>query len=307
MSEVETFRLHSEDWLGASRDAWWNRDFLGLIASRFGIEEAGRVLDVGSGKGHWGQALVGALTDRAKLTGVDSEPEWNSAARERAERLGLGERAEYLEGTAEALPFEDAGFDVVTCQTLLIHLREPGSAIAEMLRVLRPGGNLLLVEPNNQAAQLVRNSVSARFPLERRLSALRFHLTCEAGKAALGEGDNSLGDLLPGLLTARGVEGIQAYLADKTFLVSPPYGSEERMILAEQLELIERRMAPWPENEAKRYFLAGGGSEEQFEREWERRLEENERVKDAIEAESFWSAGGSIMYLIGGRKPLATR
>ncbi len=54
-------------------------------------------------------------------------------AAERAAAAGLGRRFSYRVGTAESLPFQAASFDVVTCQTLLIHVRDPGAVLAEMV------------------------------------------------------------------------------------------------------------------------------------------------------------------------------
>ena len=293
------------DWFTAARDAWWNLDFLGLVAQRLGLDDVGAVLDVGSGKGHWGQTLLSVLPPQARLAGVDPEPAWNQAACSRAHELGLGERCDYAVGTAEALPFPDASFDLVTCQTVLIHVSDPTAAIEEMARVLAPGGQLLLVEPNNQAAELVRNSVTSSHAVERRAAAVRFHMLCEAGRVGLGFGDNSVGDKLPVLLAHADFEDVQVYLADKAFTVVPPYDEEARQLLDEQLQFIAKRISPWPEEEARRYFLAGGGEEGEFEVLWAERMGENEQTRIEIEAERYWSAGATVMYLASGRKNAA--
>jgi hypothetical protein len=46
-------RAHSSDYLGDHRDDWWNRDFLAMLASLWDVPAQARVLDVGSGLGHW--------------------------------------------------------------------------------------------------------------------------------------------------------------------------------------------------------------------------------------------------------------
>ena len=56
-------------------------------------------------------------------------------------------RFRYRVADAKTLPFPDASFDLVTCQTLLIHLADPSAVIAEMARVARPGGLVLAAEP----------------------------------------------------------------------------------------------------------------------------------------------------------------
>ncbi|MCZ7684227.1 MAG: class I SAM-dependent methyltransferase [Sandaracinaceae bacterium] len=124
---------------GGWRDLFWNADFLDLVARRLRLAEVKDALDVGCGAGHWGRALLPHLPASARLVGVDREEAFLALAREAADPR----RTEYRVGTAEALPFDDASFDLVTCQTLLIHVRDPAVAIAEMKRVLRPGGVLL--------------------------------------------------------------------------------------------------------------------------------------------------------------------
>src|SRR5438067_989004 len=142
---MDTPTPHSAAFFGDFRDFWWNRDFLELMARRWNLSAVQSVLDVGCGIGHWGRILLPLLPEHAKLTGIDREPEWI----EKANTLGDRERTSYLEGDVMALPFEDSSFDLVTCQTVLIHLQDPLGAIREMMRVAKPGGLIVTAEPNN--------------------------------------------------------------------------------------------------------------------------------------------------------------
>ena len=72
-----------------------------------------------------------------------------------------------------------------------------------MLRVLKPGGLLAVAEPNNLASSLLFNSVTFDYSIERICDRVRFQLLCERGKAALGEGNNSIGDLLAGYFASQ--------------------------------------------------------------------------------------------------------
>jgi SAM-dependent methyltransferase len=130
------------------------------------------------------------------------EPLGQGGERSRAAR-GLDGRFEYRQGEAERLPFPDDSFDLTTCQTVLIHLRDPAAAIAEMRRVTRPGGLVAVAEPNNLTETLFLDSISNQAGVDEIVERVRFQLTCERGKVALGEGDNSLGDLCLGCLWRR--------------------------------------------------------------------------------------------------------
>ena len=297
--------LHSAAYFGPERDFWWNRDHLELIGSRRRLHEVSSVLDVGSGVGHWGRLLLPLLAPDASLIGIEREAEWVRHATEQAERYHVADRCRYQQGVAESLPFEDGSFDLVTCQTVLIHLPDPQAVIREMLRVTRPGGQLIVSEPNNRVTYLVDSSVTAGADVDDVVDPVRFYLTCERGKLALGEGNSSLGDLLLGLFAQEGLVDVDAYMSDKPVLLFPPFASEAQQAL-KAYTLEERRRGDWgwSREEANRYFIAGGGTETEFDVAWARRMNESNAVADAVEAGTFHSAGGVILYLVAGRRSL---
>jgi hypothetical protein len=150
------------------------------------------------------------------------------------------------------------------------------------------------------------SSTTAAASVDERLDLVRFLVTCEHGQVALGLGDNSCGDLVPGQLAAAGLVEVRAWVADKVALMVPPYAGEERQALAVQYaEDAERgTWGGWTRDEARRYFLAGGGTGAEFDASWERRMAEARRDAAAIAEGHFHTAGGSILYLVAGRKPL---
>lgn len=166
--------------------------------------------------------LASVLPEHARVTGVDREPRWIEQATARARARGVDGRFHYRHAEAQRLPFADNSFDLTTCQTVLIHLPDPVAAIAEMMRVTRPGGLVAVAEPNNLTAALLLDSVSNQASVEEIVALVRFQLTCERGKVALGEGDNSLGDRVPGLFAAQGLIDIDVYANDKATAVFPP-------------------------------------------------------------------------------------
>ena len=103
-------------------------------------QATGDTLEVGIGTGlnlpFYGQ--------QARLTGIDFSPDMLALARQRAARLGR--EADLREADALALPFPDASFDTVVCTFTLCAVPDDRKAVAEMTRVLRPGGLLLLAD-----------------------------------------------------------------------------------------------------------------------------------------------------------------
>jgi SAM-dependent methyltransferase len=96
-----------------------------------------RVLDLGCRDGALTQAYAGGN----EIVGVDADRE----ALAEAQKLGIKTRWADLD---EPLPFEDEGFDVVVAGELLEHLRDPRRVVAEVRRVLRPGGTFVASVPN---------------------------------------------------------------------------------------------------------------------------------------------------------------
>ncbi len=294
--------LHSEQWLAdANRDFYWNRDQLQLVAGRLGLQRAKTMLDVGCGKGHWTFLLASVLPTDIAVTAVDQEPEWVRSARARAQELALSDRFEFRDGDVMALDFPDATFDLVTCQTLLMHLPDPQAALRELLRVTKPGGVVLCAEPNSLSSYVMLSSVNVLDPIDEILDVFRFGLTCERGKASLGEGNDSIGNLLPGYFAGIGAVDVQSFACDKVHTLHPPYAGEEQSALRDYyLSGAERTL--WPRPTAKRYFLAGGGSESEFDAAWERREQECARDAAAIRKNAFHISGGWTLYLIAARR-----
>ena len=100
----------------------------------------GRVLEIGVGTGmnfaHYG--------DIDALCGIEPDPHMLRRARAKAEALGL--RIDLEQAGAESLPYPEASFDTVVMTWVLCTIPEPERALAEVHRVLRPGGRLLYAE-----------------------------------------------------------------------------------------------------------------------------------------------------------------
>jgi SAM-dependent methyltransferase len=303
-NEFRTLESHSAEYFGETRDYWWNLDFLELMGRRLSLDRVQDVLDVGCGIGHWGELLANVLPRTAHVQGVDRDPLWVEKARSRAAARNCADRFGYQVSDADKLPFADASFDLVTCQTVLIHMPDPGAVVGEMVRVARPGGLILAAEPNNIANSLILDSLSFHDPVDEILARVRLQLVCERGKAALGEGNNSIGGLVPGLFAGRGLIDVRVYLNDKTNVFLPPYGSpEERAVLEERADLKQREFWVWNREDTHRYFLAGAGREGEFDALWSGAIVSEGRFDKAIAEGTYAGAGGGISYLVAGRKP----
>jgi ubiquinone/menaquinone biosynthesis C-methylase UbiE len=89
-----------------------------------------------------------------RLTAVDLSEEMLTVARQQA--TTLGREVGLQQGDAQALPFSDATFDTVVCAFALCSIPDDRQAVAEMKRVLRPGGRLLLIDHVPSSSRLWR-------------------------------------------------------------------------------------------------------------------------------------------------------
>ena len=115
-----------------------------LVRGWCGVRDGARVLDVGCGTGFFSRLLASG-PERVSTVGVDLEAPFIEYARGAAARRGLD--IEFLVGDALDLPFADESFDVVASHTFLTVVPDPQRAMAEMLRVLKPGGVVASVTP----------------------------------------------------------------------------------------------------------------------------------------------------------------
>lgn len=103
------------------------------------------LLDIGCASGHYSipYAVAGG-----RVTGLDVAEAGVRLFGERAREAGVADRADARAGDVRELPFENASFDVVFMSEVIEHVREQHEALAEVSRVLRPGGTLVLTTPH---------------------------------------------------------------------------------------------------------------------------------------------------------------
>jgi ubiquinone/menaquinone biosynthesis C-methylase UbiE len=123
----------------------------------------GRVLEIGIGSG----MNLPFYTDRAtEVLGLEPHPKLLEMASHKPHR----DRTRLIEGPAESIPLDNASIDAVVTTWTLCSIPDIGSALSEMRRVLRPGGQLLLVEHGLAPDEKVRKWQHRLTPLWKRLA-----------------------------------------------------------------------------------------------------------------------------------------
>ena len=133
----------------------WNEEMRDQALAMLDIEEGDRVLDVGCGTGF---ATEGLLQHTQNVHGLDQsvhqlEKAWA--------KLGKHDPVSFYRGDAERLPFEDDSFDVVWSSGSIEYWPNPVVALREIRRVVKPGGQVLVVGPNYPESAVMQKVADA--------------------------------------------------------------------------------------------------------------------------------------------------
>jgi demethylmenaquinone methyltransferase/2-methoxy-6-polyprenyl-1,4-benzoquinol methylase len=122
--------------LSFGQDPRWRR----FLVAQVDAGPGDTVLDVATGTGLVARELV--HRKGCAVVGLDQSPEMLATARERTRGLDVT----LVEGRAEELPFPDAEFDALTFTYLLRYVDDPAATLGELVRVVRPGGTIAMLE-----------------------------------------------------------------------------------------------------------------------------------------------------------------
>ena len=297
-----TQKGHSEEYFGDYRDYWYNFDFLELMAKRWELNKVNSILDVGCGQCHWTKLISTFLNPGTIIKAVDNDPKWTKE-NDDTNSFFSSKKMDFnlIQASATELPFEDNTFDAVTCQTLLIHLKNPIDAIKEMKRVLKPEGILIFAEPNNLAISAIKDSLTSSYSIEELVENFKYFLIKEKGKINLGKGDNSFGDLLPNILNQLKLKEIKSFISDKTNLVLPPYETREMQAMISQITSLE--FEEFYDKETNEEFETFGSKFKGTLLNIKAKEKSTiSNLKKSIEIGKYFSGGGFLMYLISARK-----
>lgn len=131
--EIERLRGQAEwAWAKEARNLGW-----------FGLRDGMSILELGSGPGFITEKLL-ALCPNSHITCVEIDHQLIEHAERHLRGVGLGGRYTIVQGDAARMPLPGNGFDFAFARLLFQHLRDPKPALAETLRVLKPGGKMVI-------------------------------------------------------------------------------------------------------------------------------------------------------------------
>ncbi|GAB6181624.1 hypothetical protein JCM14036_29430 [Desulfotomaculum defluvii] len=127
-----------------TRKTLLSEDLRPLIIKYCGIRQGMKLLDVGCGTGCFTRYLAEGL-ENIKISGIDNDALFIQQARLAAQDKDMADRLEFIVGDACGLPFSGNSFDAVVSHTFFTSVEDPKKALAEMMRVTRPGGIIISI------------------------------------------------------------------------------------------------------------------------------------------------------------------
>lgn len=157
MSESKSyFAKVAADW-DEIRSGYFTEAMRDAAIEKANLPEGATVADVGTGTGF---VLQGLVKRAARVIGFDESAEMLAVARR---NLAGHDHVALREAEGQALPAEDATFDAVFANMYLHHASDPGSAIHEMARILKPGGKLVITDLDSHDQEWMRAAMADRW------------------------------------------------------------------------------------------------------------------------------------------------
>jgi len=240
------------------------------LLDRVGLGPGQAAADLGCGPSGILDLLAGRVGPAGRVTGLEINPANVALAREFAAAHGLA-NVEVLRGDARATGLPSGSFDLVHARTLLINITEPAGVVAEMVRLTRPGGWVVALEPDV--------AVSMCYPPHPAWDRL---LELFMGVHREDDADPFIGRRVPALFRQAGLAGVGAEAVADIY----PAGHSRRTIRIDLVrsmrpKILERKLAD------------------------ERELEELDRAAREHLGDPDTLVLPHLLFLVWGRKPLA--
>ncbi|MCD4700512.1 MAG: class I SAM-dependent methyltransferase [Candidatus Aegiribacteria sp.] len=291
----------------------WRVSTVERIASWLDLSKGITAVDVGCGLGYLGWTFWQHYGTGSTYIGVDCSLKLLREAQENSPDWSGGGRACFVNSSAYDIPLPDESADWVMCQTLLMHLEFPEDTLKEMIRITKPGGVIMCMEPDNISSSLSISFSSTDSPsIREKLEQFKMQMIWAEGRRKLGRGDWGIGAKVPKMMADLGLISIDALYNDSPRFTHPPYETEVQKYGIEKMrENIKEkdedtRILLW--KSYRECFLAGGGSLSSFYR-YKKLCEEKQEqyeqliLKQLKEHTFYHGINGSHFFCVRGFKP----
>jgi SAM-dependent methyltransferase len=288
------------DW---SRKSMWLTDTVDRLAVWMGLEPGLTAVDVGCGLGYLAYTYWPHFGKGGRYFGLDSAAKAIANAAQAVGEWVVDGETHFIQGDAYALPLPDGLADWVMCQALLMHLKDPECALAEMIRVAKPGGLITCLEIEEFSSWWTQGHISLpELDIEEQLLVMKGALLYHRGRIKLGRGDSGIAPRIPALMQRLGLRDIDVRTNDLPFYLLPPYEGQIQQDQLHKLKgfLDEQAYQRWKERE-KEAFLAGGGDAGEYKRYSNLSDRAALLIREQIESGEFSACRVNHFYVIKGR------
>lgn len=186
--------------LQTSRKNWWDDTFTRLLLDYIPLDTK-QLVEIDCGLAGAAHVLLPSLPD-AQYLGFDFHAERLAEAKAQLEGARIGKRVQLKQAQSHELPLVDGASDVVLSIMSMQHHADVSTVLTEILRVLRRGGRLLAVEPDNLGQRFYFNGSLEEI-------STNFHALCLRARVARQPADLALGPRLPSLMMNAGFQKIK--------------------------------------------------------------------------------------------------
>lgn len=181
------------------RERWWDSDFSEFLRETLRPRPGTRILDVGCGEGTAELSLGRLQISQVSLFAIDRKIE--RARQTLVAGTSHNIKLKVASADAHALPFAGDAFDSAFCVAVLQHSPDVARVVSELARVTKPGGRVVVVEPDNAARYWYSSS-----PAGRKAYDVGTRLFAAMAQARNDATDPSVGPKLPAIFDAAGLE-----------------------------------------------------------------------------------------------------
>jgi ubiquinone/menaquinone biosynthesis C-methylase UbiE len=214
-----------------------HRPELRQIIAELNLPVGARVLDLACGDGAYSQWIANEVGDQGCVVGADRSPAYLQLARSNCDG-----RSSFIAASATSLPFPSGSFDAAWCAQSLISLPEPLAVVEEMLRVVRDGGCIAILE-NDSLHQLI-----LPWPEELELAIRSAELTAYR-KAKHSPRKRYVGRRLSALMRKAAIKKVvrRTYATDRVAPLDP----QEQIFLTQYLRRLRKTVWPYLSSQDK--------------------------------------------------------
>jgi SAM-dependent methyltransferase len=282
----------------------WDPDDLARLAQLLELRAGLQVADFGCGWGYLGHLLLPLVSPGGRIDGFELQEALIQRGRERIAEAGYSGRIVIHQADITDLAeVDDNRFDLAICQTVLMHLSRPQLALAEMKRVVKPGGLIAAIEPNLLAAVASRYENCGSDDFEQLRRRLLVESYVMEGCQRMGAGDYLIASKLPALMAAQGLQGASLWINPKAYQCTPPYDAAADRYRDFLLESHSPEASAAEEAQRKMMFDAGDGPAGLWESYQQRQAELDKERRKQLREKTYAMASSNMLGVCTARVP----